>query len=426
MEHLSMTETDLTRLEAMHRLENRGSTQQQVACDLGLSERQVGRLWRAFRQNGPPALISKRRGKPSNRRLSAEWIAEILAIVRELYPDFGPTFANQKLREKHGVTLCTESLRTAMIAAGIWKPKARKRRVHPLRERRECFGELIQADGSPHAWFEDRGPRCVLLTSIDDATSRICAARLVEAESTEAYFALFEEHFMMHGLPRAFYVDKHGVFRVNTSNAIGQAQTQAGRALEELHIELICANSPQAKGRVERANRTNQNRLVKELRLRNINTIDDGNAFLPEFLADYNARFAKKPACPLDAHRPIGSLDLKSILCKKFQATISKNLMLQFRNTIYALTDDYSRMRLRAGVRVDIALRPQNAMTITHQGRELGFILVLRQTKKAAIVGAKDLNTHIDRRIPNPKKAHTPAPNHPWKVALHKQYSAGT
>jgi transposase len=250
---ITMTPRELVRLEAMHALKTKTATQKQVARRLGLTVRQVKRLWRAFRTDGEQGLLSKRRGRPSNRRRPTEDIQRAIALVREHYADFGPTLASEKLLERHELRVDRETLRKAMAADGLWNIKRRRRRYHPPRERRPRYGELVQIDGSPHAWFEDRVPRCTLLVFIDDATSGIVAMRFARAETTNAYFGLAKEYFERSGLPEAFYSDRFSVFRQNQDRPTQGDLTQFARAMEELNIELICANSPQAKGRVERA-----------------------------------------------------------------------------------------------------------------------------------------------------------------------------
>ena len=226
-----------------------------------------------------------------------------------------------------------------MIEAGLWKKKSRKHAViHQQRARRSCLGELVQIDGSPHDWFEGRRGRCCLLVFIDDATSQLLQLRFEETETTQGYFRAAREYFKHHGRPLAFYNDKHGIFRVNRAEAkTGTGETQFGRVMRELGVKIICANSPQAKGRVERANGTLQDRLVKELRLQEINDIDSANAFLPAFMEDYNKRFAATAANATDAHRK--TLPKESVLDLIFtlqcQRTLSKNLELSYNNIIY-------------------------------------------------------------------------------------------
>ena len=306
-----MSDGELTRLEVLRDLDQRRLTVETTAQLLGLERRQVFRLLKAYRSEGATGLISRRRGRPSNRRKPEEVRDEALAIIRERYWDFGPTLAAEKLREVHGIALGRETLRLWMIDAGIWTDrKQRRKRVHQPRHRRECVGELVQIDGCEHWWFEDRGPQCTLLVFIDDATSRLMHLQFVESESTFAYFHATRAYLEAWGKPVAFYSDKHGVFRVNHPGALGgDGMTQFGRALHALNIDIICANSSQAKGRVERAHKTLQDRLVKELRLAGAATLAAGNALLPAFIADYNARFAKPPPNKKDLHRPLHARD---------------------------------------------------------------------------------------------------------------------
>src|SRR4029077_10614717 len=245
---------------------------------------------RGLKQDGAASLVSKHRGKPSNHRLPTEVRTLALSIVRERYADFGPTMAAEKLSEHHGCSVSRETLRGWMIADGLWQdrrdgfprpPHARRRRgrrhrppaPHQPRRRRDCLGELVQIDGSEHAWFEDRGPPCTLLAFVDDATSRLMELRFATSESAFDYFRATRGYLEMHGKPVAFYSDKHGIFRVNSKEAAGgDGVTQFGRALLELNINIICANSPQAKGRIERAFGTLQDRMVKELRLAGVSS----------------------------------------------------------------------------------------------------------------------------------------------------------
>lgn len=256
-----------------------------------------------------------------------------MTLVRERYADFGPTLAAEKLAERDGLRVSRETLRSWMSDAGLWLSRKQRRTFHQPRLRREAYGELVQIDGSEHRWFEDRGPPCSLLVFVDDATGKLMQLRFVRSESTFSYFEALELYLKDHGAPIAFYSDKHTVFRVPKKDAKGgQGMTQFGRALCELNIEILCANSSQAKGRVERMNRTLQDRLVKELRLAGIDTMEAGNAFLPDFVEDYNARFAIAPARSDDLHRPLNlAADrLAAILCKREQRYVGAQLTFSF------------------------------------------------------------------------------------------------
>ena len=334
---LTMSTREIDRFEVLGRVIERRLTQRQAAEQLGLGLRQVERLCRALREQGAAGLVSRKRGRASNRRRSAAVREQAVDLVRARYADFGPTLACEKLRELHGADVSLETLRQWMIAAGVWIPRAQRARLpHQPRHRRSCLGELIQIDGCDHAWFEERGPRCTLLVYVDDATSRLMELRFVASESAFDYFASTRAYLERHGKPVAFYSDKASIFRVAAPEAAkGAGITQFGRALSELNIDILCANTPQAKGRVERAHQTLQDRLVKELRLCGIQTTEAGNAYLPEFLADYNERFAREPQSPHDAHRPVRddeNLDL--IFTWQEDRQLSKNLTLSYRRVL--------------------------------------------------------------------------------------------
>lgn len=418
MELLTMSTLELTRLGVMERLAGGELTQAQAAGQLGLSVRQVKRLWRSFSLKGPVGLQSTRRGKPSNRRLEPQIVQRALDLVHRHYPDFGPTFAAEKLRERHDLQIDHETLRRAMITAGLWKLQRKRRlRVQPPRERRPCFGELAQIDGSHHAWFEKRAPKCTLYVDIDDATSALMALHFAEEETTHGYFELTRKHALEHGLPLAFYSDKYGVFRINRQCS-SEKLTQFGRAMAQLGIELICANSPQAKGRVERANGTLQQRLVRELRLRNICTIAQANDFATEFITSYNAKFARLPASESDAHRPAPDLaELDRILSHQHERTITKNLTVQFGQTHYELMVPEQARRLRHAM-VTLRYDRDGQLIIERLGTPLPYRLVktnpITPVRNAKQIAAMPLNRHS----PNPKKGHVPPADHPWRIRL--------
>ncbi len=414
---LAMTTEELRRLRAIHRLAAGTTTQARIAAELGLSARQVKRLWRAFRRDGERGLVSGHRGHASNRRRDPAQLKRAIDIVREHYADFGPTLASEKLRERHALDINRESLRAAMIAAGLWKPHPRRRTLHPPRERRACFGELVQIDGSPHAWFEQRGPRCTLLVFIDDATSRLGALHFTPAETTAGYFLAARQYFERHGLPQAFYSDRLNVFRINLETVNGD-MTQFGQAMDRLGVELICANSPQAKGRVERANRTLQDRLVKELRLANISDIDAANTFAVTYIEEHNARFAVAARKSEDAHRPIVSDDLNRILVGRRTRKLTKEMLFQDRNIVYRVTTTQRRLVFPHAL-IEVLESPNGEMLVERNGASLTFELVHRRDT-ARIHSAKTLNEHLDGRRTQakdqPKKAHAPDRKHPWRL----------
>ncbi len=335
---LTMSANERNRLEVLGRALEGRLTQHDAAQRLDLSLRQVERLCRALRDRGAAGLVSRKRGRPSNHKLPAAVRVRAVDLVRTHYADFGPTFACEKLREQHDLRVSVETLRQWMSEDGIWVSRAqRARRPQPPRYRRPCLGELVQIDGCDHEWFEDRGPPCTLLVYVDDATSRLMELRFVVSESAFSYFASTKRYLEQHGKPVSFYSDKASVFRVvDARGKQARGDTQFGRALSELNIDILCANTPQAKGRVERAHLTLQDRLVKELRLRGISTPEAGNAYLPEFLADYNERFSREPQDAHDAHRPVrDDEDLEQIFTWQAERKLSKNLTGHYKSILY-------------------------------------------------------------------------------------------
>ncbi len=414
-ELLSMSNREITRLEAMQRIKDKRLTQKEAARMLSLSVRQIKRLYRAYKAQGARGLVSQRRGKPSNNRLDVETQQKAIDLIYEHYRDFGPTLAHEKLTEKHNLQISRESVRRIMIAEELWKPKrAKKPSTHQMRERRACFGELVQIDGSDHAWFEERGPKCTLLVYIDDATGQLLELWFVPDETFFGYCKASRHYFERYGKPVAFYSDKHGIFRVNQEQTIGLGSglTQFGRAMQELDIQIICANTPQAKGRIERANQTLQDRLVKELRLQGISDIDSANAYLPEFRLDFNRRFAVAPRSNHDAHRPLLKTEnLDIILTHQKTATLSKNLTVQANKVIYQIQSDRPDYALRKA-QVTVCENAKGEVTILYKNKPLAYTIFHKPTRQAEVVDTKTL----DHQIKHPKP---PAPNHPWRQYGH-------
>ncbi len=374
------------------------------ACALlGRSRRHVFRLLRGLRDGGATSLVSKRRGRPSNRRLPDAVRQLALTLVREHYGDFGPTLAAEKLAERHGCTVSRETLRGWMVADGLWRDRrARLPSPHQPRRQRECVGELVQIDGSEHAWFEGRGSGCTLLAFVDDATSRLMLLRFVASESAFSYFTATRAYLEAHGKharklarePVAFYSDKHGVFRVNCRGGTGDEVTQFGRALCERNIDIICANSPQAKGRVERAFGTLQDRLVKELRLAGITGVAAGNAWLPGFVADYNRRFGRLPANDKDLHRPVSAEDdLDEALCWREARTVTANLVLHY-DRMMLLLDPTPVARGLVRKTVEVVNYPDGRFAVRHAGMDLPFEVFdkIRTVAPGAVVENKCLS----------------------------------
>ena len=346
---ITMSMRDVDRLKTIQAVVDRMLRVGQAAQRLGLSRRQLETLLVRYRVEGPTSVVSRDRGLPSHNQLEPGLAQRAVCLIRQRYDDFGPTLACEKLRECHGLVLSKETARQLMIQAGLWTPRRqRAQQIHQPRGRRACLGELIQIDGSDHHWFEDRAPACTLLVFIDDATSRLMQLYFAPTETTFAYFEATRTYLERYGKPVAFYSDKASIFRpTRDSTQFGRAATQFGRALYELNIDTFCANTSQAKGRVERANLTLQDRLVKELRLRGISTMEAANVFAPHFMADFNARFGKVPRSAFDAHRPVrADENLEEVFTWRVQRKVTQSLTLQHEKRIYLLADTPENRRL--------------------------------------------------------------------------------
>ena len=430
---ITMSMRELDRCKVIQAIVDDGLMVWRAAQKLGISQRQVERLVLRYRQDGPRGLVSRRWGQPGHHQLPPGLELRVRGLIRDSYADFGPTLAAEKLRERHGIELSKACVRRIMIDAGFWVPrKLRSPRVHQPRNRRACLGELVQIDGSDHAWFEERAPACTLLVYVDDATGRLMQLLFVPTESTQAYFAATRAYVERHGKPQAFYSDKAGVFRVNArDSAEGRGYTQFGRALFELNIDIVCANTSQAKGRVERMNGVLQDRLVKELRLRGISSMAAANAFVPTFVADFNARLAKLPRSDFDVHRPLrGDEDLARIFCWREWRKVSANLTLQYAKVMYLLEDRPAHRKLIHRY-IEVAEYPDGRIELWADGVALPYTTYdrLSEVDQGAIVDNKRLGYVLaiaaelqaqrdDRRWAAPSRTLVGEPPRPSKVPL--------
>lgn len=409
---MSLEEVDRV-LIIQHVVEKR-IKQREAGKRLHLSARQVKRLVREFRQTGVVSVISKHRGKPSNHRQKPEIKQQIETLIKARYADFGPTYAAEKLKEVHQLYVSKETLRHYLIEWGLWKAKPGKEaKVHQTRERRACFGELIQLDGSHHDWFEGRAPQCCLYVLIDDATSKLVGLYFEKTETSLGYFKVVKAYVQRYGRPLAFYSDRHGIFRITRFDIPINAMTQFQRAVQALDIELICANSSQAKGRVERANSTLQNRLVKEMRLLNICSIEEANAFLSAFMDDYNHRFAVLPKSTLDAHRRVlpNPDTLALIFSLQYERTISKNLEVQYNNKIYKIQVAGAGYRLQHS-KVIVCESLSTGITLLHKERILNYVCQDKSQRTTRVLSKKALTAKLDNILYHQVK---PGPAHPWR-----------
>lgn len=338
-DRIEMSQRERDRLKVMALVLEGKRLQKEAARLLGLTVRQVRRLQRRLEVDGDAGLVHRSRGRPSNHRRDPQLRAQVIEVYRTEFPDFGPTLACEKLGER-GLTVPVSTLREWLLAEGLWEPKRKRHEHRQRRERRACFGELVQADGSHHDWLEGRGPRMVLVAMIDDATSKV-VARFYPGETTDAYMDLLGRYLRRRGRMMAMYVDRDSIFRAEDKHPDDPRPvlTQFSRALQELQVELILANSPQAKGRVERLFQTAQDRLVKELRLAGAETMEQANDVLDKtFTPWFNRQCRVAPESPNDAHRPLHpSMCLDSILSIQEQRKVANDYTIRLDNHVYQL-----------------------------------------------------------------------------------------
>lgn len=335
-----MSEKDLLRVDLVQRNLRGEASSRDTAGKLGISKRHLRRLRRRVIEEGVIGLAHKGRGQPSGRAMAQKKATLILELMRNRYVEFGPTLTSEMLLKEYGLLVSREKIRQMQIANGLLKPKRRRAlKYHPRRTRRSRFGELVQIDGSHHDWLEGRCEKFCLIAFVDDATSQISHGKFVDAETTENYMRETITYIERYGRPMALYSDKHGIFRINTHHARDKgALTQFGRCMKDVNIELICAETPQAKGRVERSFQTLQDRLVKEMRLANVCTMAEANMFLEGFLESYNKKFGILPANNENAHKPLETnMNLETVFSIQEIRTLSKNLDFQYKNCLYQI-----------------------------------------------------------------------------------------
>ena len=394
---------ELRRVHVIRQAMEKRITQVQAGRLLELTTRQIRRLLRRVQQEGEAGLAHRGRGKPSNRQIPAPVKAKALRVYGQRYGDFGPTLAAEKLAERHGITLSAETLRTWLRDTGVTHFRRRKRPHRTWRARKAHVGELVQLDGSHHDWLEGRGPRGVLMALIDDASSRVFA-RFYEYEGTGPALDSFQRYVRQYGLPLAVYADKHTTYKSPVEPTVDEQlagvnpSSQFGRALGELGVELIHAHSPQAKGRVERLFATFQDRLIKELRLARITTLEAANRFLEGYLPHYNQRFAVLPAQTADLHRPRPSAqELDRILCVKTLRVLRRDWTVAHNGHLYQIQDPLRATQLQVEERLDGTVR------ITHRGRPLAY----------QVIAARPMRMPPPAKVP--QRPTKPTADHPWR-----------
>lgn len=387
-EILEMRSKEVDRYDIIRRVIEGKIKQVEASEILGITTRQIRKIERRVKKEGVKGIIHRLRGCPSNRRFKNKIEEKIKNIIKEKYIDFGPTFANEKLKIKHNIKIGTETLRQLMIKEGYWKNRKMKEQHRDWRERKEHYGEMVQLDGSEHAWFEKRGKKKVLIKYVDDATSRFQYGVFVDSESTEELLRSIKEYIKRYGRPMSLYVDRDSVFKVNLNNryvenGTTEKETQFTRAMSELGIRVIFASSPQAKGRIERSYRTDQDRLVKEMRLEEINEAEVGNKYLEdEYMDDYNIKFSREPKEKENFHRLLlREHDLDKILSIQVERLVKKDFTIQIDNNFYQL-EAKQPVRVCSGIKVILEKRLDGIMRIRYKEKYLNYHNISKQPYK--------------------------------------------
>jgi len=432
MERLAMSKKERSRLDVLSRVKRGEMPLRKAAELLHLSYRQAKRVYGRYRREGDKGLVHRLRGEPSNRQVDPKQRQQVVSLYQRKYGDFGPTLAAEYLA-KEGMAICVETLRLWLMAAGLWQGR-RQRSVHrKWRARKERFGEMVQMDGSHHDWFEGRRGKAVLMVLIDDATNRTYA-RFFESETTAAVFTIVARYVRRHGLPRSLYVDRDSIYQTSRQTNSDEtlageaAKTQVGRALKELDVELILANSPQAKGRVERRNAVFQDRLVKALRLEGISDLETANGYLEEkFLPELNARFTVTAQSRGDLHRRVPSgVDLARVLAFQEERVVQNDWTLRWCKRWFQLTAANQRWSL-VGKRVVVCEQLDGRIRLIHHGRELPWEELPERPAPARSPAVADGGEgHHEARWQRQgaaKGPYKPPANHPWRQ--YQEHRAG-
>lgn len=409
-ETITLTNRDAERLRILHQVMNGKITQVDAGGILGITDRQVRTLLRRVEVEGAKGLIHRSRGRVSPRRMSARLEDRMAEIIRAKYTDFSPLHAAEKLEQRHRIRISREKVRQVMMSHGLWKRRRRRREDHLWRERKHRLGEMVQMDGSHHAWLEERGPKIVLMGYVDDATGRFYG-RFYDHEGVYPAMDSLRRYLELYGLPLAIYLDKHSTYKTSRQADMEellkdrQAETQFERALGELGIRVIHAHSPQAKGRVERIFRTLQDRLVKEMRLAGIRTLEEANRFLESYLETFNQRFMKEALEPGDLHRPLPkSVVLGDILCIKGLRTINDGYLIRWRSQTYVLEKRSLSVRRQKVVVLD---RFDGRVSFRFKDRDLEY--------RPAPAPKPAVPIAVVRPWRETPKKPCPLPTHPWK-----------
>ena len=396
---IMVRQRELKRLHVIRKVMEGTLTQRDAAGLISLTERQIRRIVARIRQEGDEGICHKSRGLPSHRKLPFK--QRIVDLYRSTYPDFGPTLFTEKLAEREDITVSRETVRTWLMEAGEWKKHRRHKAHRQWRERKDCYGEMLQMDGSHHDWFEGRGPRCVLMAYSDDATGSVYG-RFYDYEGTIPAMDSFTRYITKHGVPMSVYLDKHTTYKAWARRDDFQETepvSQFGRALQELGVKMLHAHSPQAKGRIERLFNTFQDRMVKEMRLRGVSTIPDANRFLASYLPVYNRRFSVTPKKKENLHRTVKDLELGTILCIKTERTLKNDHTIQHKGTLYQIKETIRAKRVMVEELVD------GSMRIRHKGVQVAFHEIVQ----------RPVTPEKERPYVARGKGHRPPLNHAWR-----------
>ena len=406
---ITMRVKELKRLHIIHKLKEKKISQQTASELLGLCIRQARRILKRVEEEGDTGIIHKSRGKPSNRLFSEELKSKATNLYREEYGDFGPTLANEKMQEIHGISISTQTLRNYLIEQGLWQKKRKGKKHRKWRERKEHFGEMIQMDGSHHDWFEGRGPKLVLMAYIDDATNNVYAG-FYDYEGTLPAMDSFKGYVGHYGMPQSIYLDRHSTYKSTAKPTIEDEldnrmpMSQFERSMEEIGVKVIHALSPQAKGRIERLFGTFQDRVIKEMRLKGVSTKQEANEFLKEYLPIYNLKFGKKAAKEADLHRPITKgMELDDILCIKTKRALRNDFTIVHNKNLYQIEDKVNTRHVMIEEKID------GSMMIKHKADRLRFHEITARPVKE-----KQETSHIYK----PRKKYITPKDHPWRKAF--------
>lgn len=412
---ITMSKKEFERLSIIHKVINKRITQLKAAEMIGIGDRQIRRIVKKVELHGDTAIIHGNRGCESPRKIPVKKIDEITRIIKKRYHDFGPLFASEKLFECHDIKISKEKLRQIMIEADIWTPKKESSKtIHQWRERRHHWGEMPQMDGSTHDWFEGRGPKCTLMAYVDDATSSLFA-RFYDFEGTFSAMDSLRRYINLHGLPQSIYFDRHSTYKTtrqpNQDEALKDeyAKTQFGRSLKELEIKPIFALSPQAKGRIERNFKTLQDRLVKELRLANVSSIEEANLFLETYLPKYNAKFARDPLNKENFHKPLPkNIDLDNIFCLKEFRSIGRDYSFRWKNRIFVLNNPSITLKKQ---RICVMEQFNGKISAKFKDKLLDIMEVTQSDLQAIAKVQKATQKFIKKQ----RVYFKPPKNHPWR-----------